>query len=140
MVRNMNMSNNFSGVNKTSSQNAFNSSLKKPATNSGTGTGAFMAKLGTGVGLGVGGYGIKKITDLNDLTDNSNNISDFGHINKVFGIGENDASVGTSVGSSSEAMPFTGKKTFPILKDKSPLDKMDFKEKLKNLEIRKGAK
>lgn len=128
------MSNNFSGANKTSAQNTFNSSLKKPATNTGMETGAFMAKLGTG--LGVGGYGIKK---LNDLNDHPNNIFDFGHIGKVFGIGENDASVGTSVGSSSEAMPSTGG-TFPILKDKSPLDKMDFKEKLKNLEIRRGIK
>lgn len=50
------------------------------------------------------------------------------------------AKLGTGVGSSSEAMPFTGKKTFPILKDKNPLDKMDFKEKLKNLKIRKGVK
>lgn len=87
---------------------------------------AFIAKLGTG--LGVGGYGLKK---LNALNNHPNNISDSGHICKVFRIDENEVPVGTSVGSSSEAMFFTGKKTFPILIDKSPLDKMDFKKNLK---------
>lgn len=97
-------------------------------------TGIFSAKLAGA--LGAGGYGVNKINDLND---HQNNISDFGHVGKVFGIGENEASVGTSVGSSSEAIPSTGG-TFPILKDKSPLDKIDFKERLKNLKIRRGTK
>ena len=110
------------------SNSTFNNSIKtKPQTGSNIG---FMAKLGTG--LGAGGYGLNKINDLND---HPNNISDFGHVGKVFGIGENEASIGTSVGSSSEAMPSTGG-TFPILKDKNPLGKINFKEKLKNLKLR----
>ena len=110
------------------SNSTFNNSIKtKPQTGSNIG---FMAKLGTG--LGAGGYGLKKIDDIND---HPNNVADFGHVGKVFGIGENDVSVGTSVGSSSEAMPSTGG-TFPILKDKNPLGKINFKEKLKNLKLR----
>ena len=66
------------------------------------------------------------------------NLHDQSHVGKLFGIGENE-SIGISVGSSSEAMPSTGG-SFQILKDKSPLEKLDFKEKLKNLEIRKGIK
>ena len=115
------------------SNSTFNNSIKtKPQTGSNIG---FMAKLGTG--LGVGGYGLKKIDDIND---HPHNVADFGHVGKVFGIGESEGvSVGTSVGSSSEAMPSTGG-SFPILKDKSPLDKMDFKEKLRNLKLRRGIK
>lgn len=79
-------------------------------------TGIFSAKLAGA--LGAGGYGVNKINDLND---HQNNISDFGHVGKVFGIGENEgigSSIGTTVAASSEAMPFTGKKTFPMLVDK----------------------
>ena len=115
------------------SNSTFNNSIKtKPQTGSNIG---FMAKLGTG--LGAGGYGLKKIDDIND---HPNNVADFGHVGKVFGIGESEgASIGTTTMSSSEAIAPTGG-SYPIQKDKSPLDKMDFKEKLRNLKLRRDIK
>ena len=94
-------------------------------------TGIFSAKLAGA--LGAGGYGVNKINDLND---HQNNISDFGHVGKVLGIGENEgigSSIGTAVVASSEAMPAVGGGSI-LLKDKSPLD---FKDKLKKLKSRR---
>ena len=92
----------------------------------------FLAK--GAAGMGGFGYGLKK---LNDINDHPNNISDFGHVGSVFGIGENDAG-GSTAAVSTEAIAPTGGSSFPMLKDKSPLDKINFKERLKNLKLRRA--
>ena len=79
-----------------------------------------------GTGLG---FGLKAINDLNDKPDN---LQHFGHVGKLFHIGENDSG-GFSVASSSGPMPAIGGGSI-LLKDKSPLD---FKDKLKNLKSRR---
>ena len=89
----------------------------------------FLAK--GAAGMGGFGYGLKK---LNDINDHPNNLHDFGHVGSVFGIGENEGAVGTTVATSSEAIAPTGG-SFPIQKDK-----IDFKEKLKNLKSRRMEK
>jgi hypothetical protein len=105
----------------------FNNSIKPKPNNQGSTVG-FMAKLGGG--LGVGGYGVKKINDLND---HPNNISDFGHVGKVFGIGESEGVAGATAVASSEAIP-ASVGSYPMQKDNY---EMNFKEKLKNLKIRR---
>ena len=82
-----------------------------------------------GIGLTGLGFGVKAINDLNDKP---NNLRDFGHVGKLFHIGENDSG-GVSVTSSFGPMPAVGGASI-LLKDKSPLD---FKDKLKNLKSRR---
>lgn len=106
----------------------FNQAIKQNQNNFKSNIG-FLGKLGGG--LAAGGYGLKK---LNDLNDHPSNLHDFGHVGKMFGIGENDSSagaIGTSTPSSSEAMSSTGG-NFPIQQDK-----INFKERLKNLKLRR---
>ena len=81
---------------------------------------SFLIKGGTGLtGLG---FGVKAINDLNDKP---NNLQDFGHVGKLFHIGENDSG-GVSVTSSFGPMPAVGgaSQVFPPMKDLSPIDKV----------------
>ena len=95
---------------------------RKPKSNA-----SFLIKGAIG-GTGLG-FGVKAINDLNDKP---NNLQDFGHVGKLFHIGENDSG-GVSVTSSFGPMPAVGGGSV-LLKDKSPLD---FKDKLKNLKSRR---
>lgn len=72
---------------------------------------------GTGLGFGV--------KAINDLNDKPNNLQDFGHVGKLFHIGENDSG-GVSVTSSFGPMPAVGgaSQVFPPMKDLSPIDKV----------------
>ena len=88
---------------------------------------SFLTKGAIG-GIGLG-FGLKAINDLNDKPDN---LQHFGHVGKLFHIGENDSG-GVSVTSSFGPMPAVGGGSI-LLKDKSPLD---FKDKLKNLKSRR---
>ena len=88
---------------------------------------SFLTKGAIG-GIGLG-FGLKAINDLNDKPDN---LQHFGHVGKLFHIGENDSG-GVSVTSSFGPMPAVGGSSI-LLKDKSPLD---FKDKLKNLKSRR---
>ena len=88
---------------------------------------SFLTKGAIG-GIGLG-FGLKAINDLNDKPDN---LQHFGHVGKLFHIGENDSG-GVSVTSSFGPMPAVGGGSV-LLKDKSPLD---FKDKLKNLKSRR---
>lgn len=72
------------------------------------------------VGAGILGTGLKA---LNNLNDKPNNNHDFGHVGSIFGFHENEGfSGGTSISVGNGPAPYVGRKTFPILKDKSPLD------------------
>lgn len=84
------------------------------------GNGSFLTK---GIIGGTGlGFGLKAINDLNDKPDN---LQHFGHVGKLFHIGENDSG-GFSVASSSGPMPAVGgaSQVFPQLKELSPIDKV----------------
>ena len=81
---------------------------------------SFLTKGAIG-GIGLG-FGLKAINDLNDKPDN---LHHFGHVGKLFHIGENDSG-GVSVASSSGPMPAVGgaSQVFPPMKDLSPIDKV----------------
>lgn len=84
---------------------------------------SFLTKGAIG-GIGLG-FGLKAINDLNDKPDN---LQHFGHVGKLFHIGENDSG-GVSVTSSFGPMPAVGgiggaSQVFPPLKELSPIDKV----------------
>ena len=95
---------------------------RKPKSNA-----SFLIKGAIG-GTGLG-FGVKAINDLNDKP---NNLQDFGHVGKLFHIGENDSG-GVSVTSSFGPMPAVGgaSQVFPPMKDLSPIDKV-WKKAIKN--------
>ena len=88
---------------------------------------SFLTKGAIG-GIGLG-FGLKAINDLNDKPDN---LQHFGHVGKLFHIGENDSG-GVSVTSSFGPMPAVGgaQKSFPPLKELSQVDKI-WKKAIKN--------
>ena len=81
---------------------------------------SFLTKGAIG-GIGLG-FGLKAINDLNDKPDN---LQHFGHVGKLFHIGENDSG-GVSVTSRFGPMPAVGgaSQVFPPMKDLSPIDKV----------------
>ena len=113
------------------SSNSLNSSTP-PVNNN------FKTKLmagGAGL-LGAGGIGAAALSNSEHHTDGIGNHF-YNAFSNVFGVHENDCGTGTSVAASSEAMPSTGG-NFPMLKDKTNFSSESFKEKLKNLKLRRS--
>lgn len=106
----------------------------------------FKSKLGLGAGIGGGLLGAGALAK--SLSSNNSVGEVGGHFHNAFanltGMHENEgaapagASAGVSVMSSSEAMPASGGGSFHMLKDKSPLTEDNFKQRLKNLKIRRS--